>query len=124
IVMSLGTDTSVAIPARHVVEQDAVFHLPWSVLRIGERIEIDNGGTYGRGDVHRPGIVRYQYRRAFDERGKDGQRKAASERMGPGPDTLSHGRDEVLLGCVTCEDNRETILTHQPARCLNVGVRV
>src|SRR4051794_13901506 len=52
-VVLLGADAPVAVLARHVVIEHAMGDLPRRMLRIGERVEVDDGGADRRGDVHR-----------------------------------------------------------------------
>src|SRR5262249_30881749 len=63
IVMSLGTNTLVAILAGHIVEENTVGNTPRRVLRVGEGVKINNRRVHGRSDMDRPRVVGNQQRR-------------------------------------------------------------
>ena len=77
--MSFGADAFIAIFARNIVKQQAMGHLPGSVLRVGEGVEIDNRSANGSGNVNRTRIVRNQHRSHRNQGGKFAQCEATGE---------------------------------------------
>ena len=57
IVVPLGADAFVAKTAGHIVKQYPAFHPPRHMLRIGQRIQIDQRGADRSGHMGWPGIA-------------------------------------------------------------------
>lgn len=66
-VVPLGTHAAIAILAIHVPAQYPGFNLPWRVLRIRERIEVDHWGLQRGRQMNRACIVGNQQIRGFDQ---------------------------------------------------------
>ena len=65
--MSFGAYAAITPSARYVVMQNDMRRLPRGMLRIRQRIQVDNRGTERRRYMHRPTVVRYQHLRAIDQ---------------------------------------------------------
>lgn len=96
--MPLRTDAFQAKPAWHIVEQQPVFDLPWRVLRVGQRVQVDQRRAERGGDVGRPGVVRYHHRSERDRRAAGGADGADQRRFfgAAGQDHLAARRPRQL----------------------------
>src|SRR5690606_15026964 len=82
--VAFGTHAAEAVPAWHVVHNNAIRYTPGRVLRVGERVDIDDRRAYGGREMHRPGVVRKEQRRAGEHSRKRRDVEPASERDGRG----------------------------------------
>lgn len=79
--VSLRTHALVAVAAWHVAEQHPARDLPWRMLWIRQRVEVNNWGADGCGEMSRPGIVRHQDRCLRHQRGELAEVKPSCDRV-------------------------------------------
>ena len=84
--------------------EDSRAHLPWRVLRIGERVKIDHRRAERGGDVRGAGVVRDQEVGLVDEGAELAQPELADEHAARLSHGLAHGLDELGLGGVAGKD--------------------
>ena len=92
--MAFGADAAVAPAARHIVREHARRHAPRRVLRICQRIHVDDRRADGGGDVHGPAVVRNQQRRRREQRRHLAEIQGAGKRERRRAHLTSHRCDE------------------------------
>ncbi|KAF7963784.1 hypothetical protein AWV80_05945 [Cupriavidus sp. UYMU48A] len=78
--MALRAGALVAIAAWHVFEQRTVRHLPRRMLRIRQRVQVDDGRAERGRDMHGAAVVRHEQVSRFEQRPELSQRQHAGQR--------------------------------------------
>jgi len=88
---------AITVAARHIDVQHAVRHAPRRVLRVGQRVQVDDRRAERGREMHGAAVVRQQQVGRFDQRAELAERQRAGERHRARPGALAHGFDQRAL---------------------------
>ena len=112
--MPLRADAPVTPAAGHIVVEHAIGHHPGRVLRVDQRVEIDDRRAHGGSDVRRAGVIADDDRRQLEEGCQLGQIQLVDQRKGGSLHHLLDTCDKLHLS-LRAGEGEGFVFPHQQA---------